>query len=267
MINILYIAPKLKVYYEILARELRELFVRGIYRQTYLPLPRGLEAELVRYVLKKDFKGFILSILDLLELPEVYYKSFHYLKPLFKALENLASRMEELEVYCYLDPSSERMRLLTSSEVVALIARTMFLEEVPLKEWKKLLESHKRVITENELRYIVRNIETPFIIITGFEGRLLKKLLLEHGFKTSLKYVAPYIFTPLEQLIRIASSRSLSNQEIKELVLGHCRYIKEYILPCKDVDEAYLKWISEIKWYPYNVVRSRILRKQGEILS
>ncbi|HDH07326.1 MAG TPA: hypothetical protein ENF87_03040, partial [Thermoproteales archaeon] len=79
MRGIVYLVPKLKAYYSRLAIKLKEEPLD----QLFIPLPRGLEEEVVYLILAGKFDEIYDLILDELRLEEVYRKSFTFIEPLF----------------------------------------------------------------------------------------------------------------------------------------------------------------------------------------
>ncbi|MGC8961109.1 MAG: hypothetical protein ACP5K1_01515, partial [Candidatus Bathyarchaeia archaeon] len=65
--------------------------------------------------------------------------------------------------------------------------------------------------------------------------------------RIGLRYIGvPYLFTPLEVLKRLISIKGLSgvpDETIEEYVKLHVGYVRDYVIPSKEFDAGYLKWL------------------------
>ncbi|MBS7645226.1 MAG: hypothetical protein QW638_08465 [Candidatus Bathyarchaeia archaeon] len=182
--------------------------------------------------------------------PIGYFKYLY--EPLVKAISTLKMHFPGLKVACYKDPEGvSRMNDLAAYKA-SLTLYTAISGKVRVQEWRSLLEEELKSDKEsidNAADNIVREYE-PFlrvICMAHLEGRHLYERLKRGIRRIALRYIGtPYFFTPLEALKRLISIRGLSgvsDETIEEHVKLHVDYVRNYVIPSKEYDAGYLKWL------------------------
>ncbi|MGC8849649.1 MAG: hypothetical protein ACP5QI_04165 [Candidatus Bathyarchaeia archaeon] len=178
---------------------------------------------------------------------------FRYLyEPLIKAISALRMRLPGLKVACYKDPEGVSRTNALAAYKAALTLYTAISGKVKVQEWRDLLKEELESdgdSIENSVKNIVREYDpfTRVVCMAHLEGRHLYEQLRRRIRRIGLRYIGvPYLFTPLEVLKRLISIKGLSgvpDETIEEYVKLHVGYVRDYVIPSKEFDAGYLKWL------------------------
>ena len=227
----------------------------------YLNVHRKLEGLIEDLALGAPYEKFIEQI-EKLKLIHEPISSWEYgIKPILLALRGLKLRRPNLRIICYKNPLFEDLSDKNAAEVAALIFRVNSTGKIDVKEWRNLIY---KIIGEadsfinEEANYLLRasgelfrKLKTKAVCISDFSGKHFVRYLRKTGVKISLRYIfTPYYFTPLEVLIREAARKlrrgtEISDERLIKLVRFHAEYIREYVLPSTNYDNAYFKWLKD----------------------
>ena len=214
------------------------------YEALFLNLPKNLE-EGVKELAEGAPYDIILRLFvekGLIQEPVERFKS--EVEPLLKSIRGIALRKPNLEVYCYKDPSAIRESIRLATEVMIKIYKWSLTRKIDLEDWENLayswLSLQDRTL-DKETNYIAR--ETC---------------------KVDLKYAyLPYHFTPLDILLRVIRFKRDRDmkERMKDLIERHGCFIRDYVVPSRDYDEAYRRWVLDnAPW-----VKHRIIRRAGRM--
>ncbi|MEM4699768.1 MAG: hypothetical protein QXT74_02300 [Candidatus Nezhaarchaeales archaeon] len=221
-------------------------------RALLLDLPRGLEAFIklglpAEGVLERGVQSALLP-----SSPSVLSS----IGPVVSAAVRLA-REVGVEVVCYAEAAelAEERRLASEAARLTLRASIRGLRDADLAEWMDLLEGY----VEHGSRSMGRAVDAvalaalqagSSLCLAGMEGWELAKRLRRLGVEAELRVVGlPYLYTPLEVASRLKLMGRLGPRELRALVEEHIEYIRNYVMRCRDLDEAYEEWLrSKAPW-------------------
>ncbi len=234
------LSPRLKKYYTAVARWFLEK-ARGV-EKIFLPLPKTMEEILVTYLLAgKDFREFVARVIP--QSP----KFLEYFEPLYNALRKTISINPELEVTCYKHLTYLEESYNLATKIAFLAIKAVLTGKVNFSEWESILAGTRRSV-RGEAEYICHKLDTSAVIIATVVDTELVRALWRSSRGIKVILPAPYIPTPLERLYR-------SKEDFEKNIREHIRYIGDYVLKSKTLDEAYLRWIKDT----YGVRARRII--------
>jgi len=250
--NVILIIPSLKPYYIIASNKMMRLFKMMPLKLVLLPLPREAESSLLKYIAYKiTYEKLINAIISLHQSYSVLFKSFINMRPLLEALRRISHKVE-LRIACYSNLSFAHTELMSLVDLISLIAKTRISGRLRFDELLRTLSNYVdtyrkmvRVFVEKLSKELSVS-ESPWLMVSDFKGRHLSLELKKYGIrKIKLIYVTPYVFTPLERLVREYLYGLLSKKLAKELIQAHINFLWNYVLVSDDVNEAYLAWLKE----------------------
>lgn len=205
--------------------------------------PYNLVIEALREVISGPFTTWLSGVEDIL-----------------KAIRGIALKYPKLELYCYKDPEFTRLTLRFAVEATLRILRWSITDRINPDEWARMISfwlSKERGAVEKEVKNIINEIDDAedSLCIAGFEGRYLSSGIRSYGYDVDLEYMClPYHFTPLEILLREirmkwGSLDQYPKERLKRLIEEHAKFIKNYVVPNRDYEEAYIKWLADnVSW-------------------
>ncbi len=219
--------PRLKTYAPLLVKAMASLRPDTV----LLPLPRGLEKEAVEEALSgRDPSGVISERTGLPSL--IFSYATHILFLLVRE-----SRLEaELLFYRSLENLYEDFR--ASVEAVSLLAITLTTGRVPVERWLRLLSLAKSV--SGDYAFVANRARGLTLLVCSW-GSNAHRYLKQLGLEVSVLRVAPYVPLPLEALLAMEKP---SPEDVERLVREHAKFVSEYLVVSRDLDEAYLKWLE-----------------------
>ncbi|MEM2122040.1 MAG: hypothetical protein QXE79_00195 [Candidatus Bathyarchaeia archaeon] len=234
-------------------RRLVEYLEGDFFDRLLLPFPEALNPLLIKFINGEESfdelleeasgKGCILE-------PTGYFKYLY--EPLIRAMPILKRRLPRLDITCYRDSESIAKMNELAVHKASLTLYTAINGKVKIREWRGLFEEELKSDTAS-IHEAVNNIirsYNPFshvICAAHLEGRHLYERLRGRIRSISLKYMGlPYFYTPLEALKRLISIKGLSgvtDEAIEEGVKLHVGYVRDYVIPSKELDMGYLRWL------------------------
>lgn len=233
---LVYVVPRIKIFSSRICEELLETEFSCI----ALPLPEEVEELLNVFLSKrKPFEEFLEEMLNILGLSEVYGKRYHYIKPIYNTLKSIKS-IRKVNIVCYKSLDSELAEVNYLDKLLSLVARVIVSEKIDIESWKDFLLEVSEPLSEAVYEKLNLLSRSEAIIIVEYGN----KHILRYMERAGARIVAPrgYIPIPLEVLIYV--NMLLSEDEIIFLVKEYVRFIKEFLLKCHDIDEAYSLWAS-----------------------
>ncbi|MCD6530318.1 hypothetical protein J7L06_08575 [Candidatus Bathyarchaeota archaeon] len=237
------------------------------YEALFLNLSRDLE-EGVKELAEGAPYDMILNLFieeGLIQEPTEHFKS--EVEPILKSIRGIALKKPNLEVYCYKDPSAIRESVRLATEVMIKVYKWSLTGKIDLEDWKKLAYSWLTLQNETldrEASYIARETEKveESLCIASFNGKYIKRHLQKEGCKVDLKYAyLPYHFTPFDILLRVIRLKGFKNDEeiderMRKLIEQHGHFIRDYVVPSRDYDEAYRRWVlNNAPWIKHKLLR------------
>ena len=221
------------------------------YNSLFLPFTRELERHLTELVEGLPYGYIIKQLRKSGLIPEPFGAWKYYAEPLLKALPKIKESNADLQIYCYGDQFYSEISVKNALEITILTMRASATGEIDVERWRKLLHD------DLEERFQALSREADFVgrkagrcensvCITEFSGGYIATELSEEGYNVEMKYLdLPYHFTPLETLKNEARQGEVPDERIKILVSYHIDYIQRYVLPSREPDEAYSKWVHQ----------------------
>ncbi|RLE74507.1 MAG: hypothetical protein DRJ56_07395 [Thermoprotei archaeon] len=253
----LVLTPWLRVYCSLAARELVKLANALRASTILLPLPAEREGALEEYLRGSLRLSDLVAALRAASPASSAYAS---MEPILASLRGVARLGASIRCYGSLSAESRRVGALVSllSLVAALRAHgRVGAERVmhTLSEYARAIGGEGRRETERVLR-IVASVRGPWIVVAGLGGRSMLGALRRLG-PVRVVYAAPYVFTPLERLIRLHATRGVGLDEALELLREHADFLWGYVRTSRDASEGYRRWLRD----KYPDVYSRLISK------
>lgn len=225
----------------------------------YLNIPRELNWLVDDLAYGAPYEQFIEEVKRLNIIREPIAKWEYKLKPILLEIRGVKLRRPGLEIICYRKNDLENLSTEIAEEIATLILRTSISGRANVREWRNIISrivNDVASLADNECNYILRTWMESYcgrktICLVDYPARRLLRRARELGIKAALRCIfTPYIFTPLEVLIRefiIASKRgvNIDDEKIEKLVKMHVDFIRNYILLSDCYDEAYFKWLKD----------------------
>ena len=249
-LRLILITPNLRTYFLKASRIVSNAIF--LVNTLFLPLPKEYEELISRYISNElNYNELMKVIIENDIYSSIYYKTYENIKPLLSILKRIKRKAKiKINIICY-----KRLReLMKESDILikllSLIAKIAIFNKIKYEEWLNVLREYKELqseINKGTLREIdiSKLLSSSWIMICGFEGSYLKEKMREYGIIPRIRYITPYIFTPLEQLIRVYMLGKINKSILRKLAIEISKYIHEYVLMSKDNDEAYFKWIRD----------------------
>jgi len=259
------IVPNLKPYWIIASRKLLNLFNTLSPEYVLVPFPKEGEKLLLSYITNEiTYEELLNSMISIDPLYTILSKQYVNMWPLVNVIKRVYQKMA-FKVLCYNSLSSIRTELMSFMDLISLVMITRISNRLKFDKLLRIL-SHHIDNYKNKLKGLVKEFMKKFFIFEGswlmisdFSGRHLALELKGLGIKrVRLIYITPYIFTPLERLIREYAHGSLSEELARELIRAHADFLWNYVLLSNDINEAYLKWLREKHNREYLALVSRL---------
>ena len=214
----------------------------------FLPFPRestefvirlceGLPSNLVIPDLKKTLEPILSPTVSQWE------KS---VEPLLKALPQIKKGNPKMQPYCYRDSFFAHFETENIGELAVLMLKAMMSGGIDAKEWKTIIKKDRKYrydSLEAEIDFIAHHAENhEKSNCISSAGNYFALRLKQEGFETTLISFGRYSLIPIEQLINGIFQESISDEEIKRLVLLHIEYIKRCLYKSTDIEEANYRW-------------------------
>lgn len=260
------VTPHLRRGYEAASRLLKEKPADLI----LLPFPKRMEEPLreladgapYEYFLKEvERRGLAFSSIGAFD---------YFYGPLLAGVREIKGREPKVELACYKDEAGELRRFELAAKLSALTFRAFSTGKINLKDWIGAIEEGLRgdeeVLWREAGAIRLRAIESEkSLCVANFEGKYYFKAL-KGELAVSLTYaVKPYLFTPIEALKKVLSlGRGGDEGRYAKLVKCHLKYIREYVLPSGNLDEAYRRWVkaSYIVKLASGLERGRLVKRE-----
>ena len=210
-----------------------------------LRFSKSLEGYIVQFVEGLPYEYVIDELRRSQLVPEPMGAWEYSAEPLLKVLPHIRNANLNLEVYCYGDPfyNQESMKVLL--EAASLTLRGTITGQIDTEKWRKLLKKEKgyrkeALRRETDSVIIQASKHEESVCVTNSNTIYVVSELKEEGFEVRQKNIGfPCPPTPLEILRKeIEDEPEISDERIEELVHSHIKYIREYVLLSKDLDQA-----------------------------
>jgi hypothetical protein len=182
-------------------------------------------------------------------IPEAIIGSWeYYAEPILRSIGTLKNMRPNLSLYCYGTPSYEHLSAQLSVKIALQTFRSMTTGKIDVKTWRKLLEEDVKIAqeaSEDEAEWISSRILKYNVCtcLSEVSNQTFSEKLKERGIKLKVLMVEPeYHPTPIEKLKNEISKGKISDERIIQLIKEHVNYVKHYVLPSRNLDEAYEKW-------------------------
>jgi hypothetical protein len=133
--------------------------------------------------------------------------------------------------------------------MAALTLQTSLTENVSVEKWKGLVMEgieRKRGALRAEADFIHERASQYSVCLSGLDGESLKQRLIEDGEEVNLTNIEGFYYpTPLETLEDRLTEGDLPDEELRELVMGHVEYVRNYVLSSRNRDQAYYLWVYD----------------------
>ncbi|MEM4983134.1 MAG: hypothetical protein QXK73_06060 [Candidatus Bathyarchaeia archaeon] len=235
------------------------------YDALFLNVPREFGWLVDELASGAPYEQFIEKVRQLSVLRESIVSWEYKFKPIFLAIRGLKLKKSDLKIICYRESAFENLSTGIAEEIATLILRVSITGKVDVNEWRSIISkviSGFSILISNECNYILETWiencrERKTICFLDYPAKRLVKRARELGIRATLRCVlTPYIFTPLEVLLRefiMASERRfyISNARIEKLIRMHTEFIRNYILTSDCYDEAYFRWLRDGHYKQY----------------
>jgi hypothetical protein len=214
----------------------------------FLPFPRestefvvrlceGLPPNLVVPDLKKALEPILSPTVNQWE---------NSVEPLLKALPQIKKENPKMQPYCYRDSFFTRFETGNTGELAVLALKAMMSGQIDAKEWRAIIKKDQKYrydSLETEIDFISHHAENhERNSCISSVGSYFAIRFQQEGFETALISFGRYSPIPIEQLFNGIFQESISDEEIKRLVLLHLEYIKKCIYKSTDIEEANYRW-------------------------
>lgn len=174
------------------------------------------------------------------------------LEPLIEGLVSVR-RSLGVEVRCYVPPTLFKEHYELQVEVPRLLLRASIrgLTDRDLDEWLDLVDrggelSRRYLSSAAERVAELSSRRRRPICLAGLEAWELAKRLRVSGMRVELRSTGlPYLFTPLEVASLLASRGMLTRDLLRQLILEHLEYVKQYVMKYEDLDQAHDAWTHD----------------------
>lgn len=221
-----------------------------------LPFPQGLD-ELVAQIGEGLPYNYVIGQLiksDLIPPPLETWE--RRAKPLLEALPKIKDG-QDTQFYCYDDPFFIEFPRQILVEITALTLRTSISGNIEPERWRALLQKeqkHQEPAFLRELEFIIKKASNhdESACVYNWNADYIISELKKEGFEINLKCIGKR-YSPLPLDVLRNKIEEISDEELKKLVRWHIKYLREYVLPSQNLDDAYQKWnhrtVHEIiKW-------------------
>jgi len=237
-------APELRDFSVKIANYLQKAGYDGL----FLPFSKELKEYLAQFGEGIPY-DYVMNELKKSKLLPEPIKAWEYsAEPILRALPQIKRINSDLQAYCYGDPFYEKTLVEILVESTILTLKSSITGEIETEKWRKLLLQehwHRKEALQKEIEFIVVKAGQHGIsvCVSGSNGIYIASELEEEGYKTRVTRIGEtFSPTPLDVLRKEINTPEISDERIKELVLLHIKYIKEYVLRSQNPDQAYRKW-------------------------
>ena len=220
-----------------------EILRSSNYRIVFLSFPSNLQSLISEYTSGRlTLRNLIRKIESLRLIPEPISSWLYLNEPLLEALSSLR---KPVNVYCYGDVDYCHILAETSAKIARLTLKVSITGRVDVEEWiRTLKECCRPEILETEADFIGYKAEDESLCITGISGWRIAKHIKKLGHQVRVRCVERlYHFKPLEILMFLIGMGRLTHRSATNLIREHVKFVREYLLISKDLDEAYFSWI------------------------
>ncbi|MBS7657794.1 MAG: hypothetical protein QXR82_03110 [Candidatus Bathyarchaeia archaeon] len=242
----IWIFPRLKKASLQLSKSLKSFFTDLI----LLPFPKSLTTLLKDLINGAPYKLFLKKIEEEKIFHSVNVFDYFY-GEILKACKELKRINPKIEFTCYKEDENMLFQLQSAVKFSILTFKVASTGKIDLNEWIIALTENLRKVNEylnRELNFIEQQIKhySNILCLAGFEGKYYFQHL-QRKFPVEIRYFAlPYHFTPLEILsANLTIQKKLDFEKLIQLIKSHIDYIRNYVLKCNNLDEAYEKWVND----------------------
>ncbi len=154
---------------------------------------------------------------------------------------------------CISDLGEER-QILEDKMAISLLEYRGMAGGVDATSWRELLdpigESLRRSI-EKQLPRILGEIRQGghWLWVSGVHARGAAPALAREGHSCRVVLLGkPYFGTPLEALQAELAEGNPTDERVLYLVNCHIGFLRDYVMPSSDLDEAYDRWLADEEW-------------------
>ena len=240
------VAPSLRISWMKTVAHLK----KANYDRLFLNFPQNLE-HLVTELSegRLAYEDFIDKVREEKLVPEPVGSWMYTAEPMLRSLKKLKPWKATSKIYCYKDVGYDQLSAKIAGDVAALTLQTSLTEKVNVEKWKGAVVEgmeRKKEALRAEADFIHERASYCSVCTSGFDGKSLKRRLLEKGEEVSLTNVEEFYHpTPLETLEEKLMEGDLPDEEVKKLVKDHIEYVRNYILRSKNRDQAYYQWVYD----------------------
>mgnify|MGYP000285867033 CR=1 FL=1 len=263
--GVILVTPNLRPYHTIASKEIIKLFNAFSFEYVLVPLPEEVESLLLSYLIgEKTYEELVNSIMSTYPWCSVLSRQYINMRPVLEVLKRMSSTVK-FKVRCYSDVSSTHAELMSLAELISLIIRARttgrFNFDKLIGILSKYLNASNKALRKltGKVKEVLFSFKGCWLMISDFKGRYLASSLREYGIEdVKLLYITPYVFTPLERLVRKYLYSSLSADVAIDLVRAHVDFLWNYVLLSEDINDAYLTWLKEKYYQDYLTLMSKL---------
>jgi len=167
-------------------------------------------------------------------------------EPLLKSLSQIKAKNPKLQPFCYGDSSYAQFNTENSSEIAALTLKVSLSKKVNIEEWVNIIQKdwrYREDALQREIDFVILNAtKQERNVCISSKGQYFVSKLQEEGYKTTLISIGQYSPTPIERLQKEVAQGNISEKVIREFVLLHIQYVKNYVLTSANLEEAKYRW-------------------------
>jgi hypothetical protein len=174
--------------------------------------------------------------------------------PIFKALREAFSRSPRISIYLYGGSELDARLAEVTSQMTSMLVRGLLSDEVDSEAWRAALEKYA-CFWDKSLHEKCDLLEMPAMrhnlsicIYEGLGAGKLAEALRGRGIRVRVLYFGtPHVKLPIDVLKSyfVYLRGEIGDREIRELIRAQLRFLKEYVMRSKDLEEAYRKWVLD----------------------
>ena len=172
-------------------------------------------------------------------------------RSILEAISELASPIPRL--VCTGDLGEEK-QILEDKMTISLLEYRGMAGGTDAARWRELLgpmgRSLKRSV-EKQLPLVLTEIRGGghWLWVSGIHTREAASSLVRDGHSCRVVLLGkPYVGTPLEALQAEFAEGNPTDERVLYLVERHIEFLRDYVIPSLDLDEAYDRWLADEKW-------------------
>jgi len=216
------------------------------YDTIFLPYPCSLKKHIFNYILGGEKYSFIENVLQ--QYYGYMYKKIYPRMIFLKCLRENINMLLDIRLRLLYSDIFEKFYNEMGEKIGFLSIKNIIRKRIDINEWIDILEELLSLGKQSIKKYVEKILSEngKCAIITGMNAADYYRRMIRKNVHAKIVYVLkPYYYRPIDILLRTYSLRDMDEMEIYELVKEHLEYISQYIIPSKNLEEAYIKWLKD----------------------